>query len=492
MLTGLSFINNQWTSEGEGTFQAINAFDHTQLEPVFKNCSLSQLAQACDLADQAFKVYRKTSKQERAAFLNAIADELAGKEAELVERTPLETGLPEMRIKGELGRTVGQLKLFANNLLKDDTFLAHDEALPERAPLPRPDLKLTKIAVGPVAVFGASNFPLAFSAAGGDTASALAAGCPVVYKSHSAHPGTSEIVVRAIEAAIKKCNMPAGVYQLLHSKSYDVSHELVKNEKIQAVGFTGSFNVGMALQESIKTRQQMIPFYGELGSTNPQVLLPGFVEGQEDKLASTFIASLAMGAGQFCTNPGLWLIAEGEAAAFKQAVAKEVEGAAPQAMLTPAILKSYQSGCENFAKNAELVASGQSQDLRCTTQVFTTSAAEYRSNKALHEEVFGPAALMVTYSSTDELIALIEELEGQLTATVHGNREQVLENDSITDALSYTVGRLIFNQMPTGVEVCDSMMHGGPFPSSTDVRSTSVGSQAIERFLRPLCIQNMF
>ena len=490
MFTGLSFINNEWTSLGEGSFQAINAFDHSKLAPEFKNCSLEQLATACDVAEQAFKVYRKTTKQQRAAFLNAIADELATKEAELVERTPLETGLPEMRIKGELGRTVGQLRLFATNLEKDAEFIAEDAALPERAPLPRPDLKLTKIPVGPVAVFGASNFPLAFSAAGGDTASALAAGCPVVYKSHSAHPGTSEIVVKAIEVAIKKCDMPAGVYQLLHSKSYDVSHELVKNPKIQAVGFTGSFNVGMALQESIKLRQQLIPFYGELGSTNPQVLLPGFVKGQEEKLANTFIASLNMGAGQFCTNPGLWFVSKDEVESFKQSLAKEVEASAPQAMLTPAILKAYQAGCENFANNATLVASGQDEDLRCSTAVFETTLEAYRSNKALHQEVFGPAALMVVYSSTEELVEAIDSLEGQLTATVHGDKTQVNDNQAIVESLSYVVGRLIYNQMPTGVEVCDSMMHGGPFPSSTDVRSTSVGSQAIERFLRPLCIQN--
>lgn len=492
MFTGLSFINNEWSSQGEGSFNAINAFDHTPLEPAFKNCSLKQLAQACDVADAAFKIYRKTSKAQRAAFLNTIADELASKEDELVARTPLETGLPEMRIKGELGRTVGQLRLFAANLEKDAEFIAEDAALPERQPLPRPTLKMAKIAIGPVAVFGASNFPLAFSAAGGDTASALAAGCPVVYKSHSAHPGTSEIVVRAIESAITKCGMPKGVYQLLHSKSYDVSHELVKNPKIQAVGFTGSFGVGMALQDSIKQRKQQIPFYGELGSTNPQVLLSGFVEGQEEKLAATFIASLNMGAGQFCTNPGLWLIAEEEAESFKQAVAKEVEVSAPQAMLTPAILKAYKSGCENFANNATLVASGQSEALRCSTQVFATTATEFRNNKALHEEVFGPAALIVTYSSNDELVALIDELEGQLTATIHGSEALVQQHAEIVDALSYVVGRLIYNQMPTGVEVCDAMMHGGPFPSSTDVRSTSVGSQAIERFLRPLCIQNAF
>ncbi len=490
MLTGLSFINNQWAAEGEGSFSAINALDHCAMTPEFQNISDAQLQAACEQAWIAFKAYRQTSRSERAAFLSTIADELVAREAELVARTPLETGLPEMRIKGELGRTVGQLRLFAGNLEKDPEMIAHDGALPERAPLPRPDLKLSKIPVGPVAVFGASNFPLAFSAAGGDTASALAAGCPVVYKAHTAHPGTSEIVTQAIAAAIARCNMPAGVYQLLQSKSYEISHALVKHSRIQAVGFTGSYAVGMALLDSIKQRKQMIPFFGELGSINPQVLLPGAVAGNEDTLAATFVGSLNMGAGQFCTNPGLWLVSEAEAEGFKQSVSCEVEQSAPQPMLTPAILSSYQKGCDTLAQHSRLVASGQSEDKRCTTQVFATSSAEFIANEALHQEVFGPAALLVTYKDAAELEQVLEGLEGQLTASIHGSDALIAANQNVVESLSYVVGRLIYNQMPTGVEVCDSMMHGGPFPSSTDVRSTSVGSQAIERFLRPLCIQN--
>ncbi|MGI2259979.1 aldehyde dehydrogenase (NADP(+)) [Shewanella sp. GXUN23E] len=497
MLSGLSFINNQWVAGEQGSFTAINALDHSVMAPQFHNISQAQLLQACEQAWQAFLQYRQVSRADRAAFLSGIADELQAREAELVARTPLETGLPELRIKGELGRTVGQLRLFAGNLRRDDDYIAQDQPLPERTPLPRPDLKLKTIPLGPVAVFGASNFPLAFSAAGGDTASALAAGCPVVYKAHTAHPGTSEIVAQAIEAAIARCNMPAGVYQLLQSKDYDISHGLVQHPRMQAVGFTGSYAVGMALQESIRQRQQPIPFYGELGSINPQLLLPGAVSsgkqgdnGNDAALAATFVGSLNLGAGQFCTNPGLWLVSESEADAFAQAVAREVEHAAPQPMLTPAILSAYQQGCARLHRHATLLASGQGEDKRCSTQVFVTSAVEFMANKALHQEVFGPAALMVTYKDTAELEQLLAGLEGQLTASIHGSDALIAANRNLVESLSYLVGRLIFNQMPTGVEVCDAMMHGGPFPSSTDVRSTSVGSQAIARFQRPLCLQN--
>ena len=490
MLTGLSFINNQWVAGDGGSFSAIKALDHSVMAPAFSNISHVQLQQACEQAWTAFKHYRRSSRAERAAWLNCIADELAAREDELVARTPLETGLPELRIKGELGRTVGQLRLFADNLLNTEEFIAHDGALPERSPLPRPDLKLTMLPLGPVAVFGASNFPLAFSAAGGDTASALAAGCPVVYKAHTAHPGTSEIVTQAIAAAIAKCNMPAGVYQMLQSEQHDISHALVQHPRIQAVGFTGSFAVGMALQDSIRQRKQMIPFYGELGSINPQLILPGAFKGNEAALAATFVGSLELGAGQFCTNPGLWLVSEAQADAFGQAVAREVEQSVPQPMLTPAILSAYQQGCERLSQHARLLASGQAEDQRCSTQVFVTSAAQFCANEALHYEVFGPAALMVIYRDSAELEQILAGLEGQLTASIHGSDEHITAHRELVESLSYLVGRLIFNQMPTGVEVCDAMMHGGPFPSSTDVRSTSVGSQAIERFQRPLCIQN--
>lgn len=490
MLTGLSFTQNQWQSLGEGGFNAINAHTHETLEPTFANASLQQLDDACELAYEAFKQYRKTSRSDRALFLNTIADELLKREEVIVARAPLETGLPEARIRGELGRTVGQLRMFANKLLNEPVFIAKDDALPERQPLPRPELTMQQLPIGPVAVFGASNFPLAFSAAGGDTASALAAGCSVVYKSHSAHPGTSEIVTTAIAAAIKLCDMPNGVYQMLHAKPYDISHALVKHGRIQAVGFTGSYQVGMALQDSIKQRKQMIPFYGELGSTNPQLLLPGFVNGKEQEVADTFAASLSMGAGQFCTNPGVWFVARNDAAAFIAALQVAIEKVVAQPMLTPAILKTYQAGCQLFAEHAEVVAKGHHGDLKAQTLLFSTNVQDYLTTPQLHQELFGPAALMVTYDSLSELEAVFENLEGQLTASVHGTDFSSAEVDSLIELLSYKVGRLIYNQMPTGVEVSSAMMHGGPFPSSSDVRSTSVGEKAIERFLRPLCVQN--
>ncbi len=490
MLSGLCFIGGQWQSENNAHFNAINAHDHSKLTPDFINCTQAQLAQACELAEQAFVTYRRKSVQERADFLNEIAEQLVKVEGLLIERTTLETGLPQARIQGELGRTVNQMRLFAANIVKDPINIAHDNALPNRTPLPRPELRLSQLPLGPVAVFGASNFPLAFSTAGGDTASALAAGCPVIFKSHSAHPGTCEIVAKAIEIAIDKCGMPKGVFALLHSKAYDISHALVKNAKIKAVGFTGSYRVGMALQASINERHESIPFYGELGAVNPQLILPGLINSDANKVATEFVASLNMGAGQFCTNPGLWLVSESEITEFKAALIEQVNISPAQTMLTPGILSAYNSGCNRLSEHAELLAKGLEADKKASTHLFITDATQFLANSQLHDEVFGPGALIVVYKNLLEVETIVAAIEGQLTASVHGTEHIIEEYSNLIEALSYKVGRLIFNQMPTGVEVCDAMMHGGPFPSSTDVRSTSVGSQAIQRFLRPICYQN--
>lgn len=490
MLSGLSFINGQWQSNSDDGFYAINAIDHSQMQPQFINCSKELLDEACLQAKAAFIEYRQTTPLQRADFLNEIAHQLALAEPLLLERTTVETGLPTGRIQGELARTINQLRLFATNLIKQPVFMAHDFALPERTPLARPDLKMSQLPLGPVAVFGASNFPLAFSTAGGDTASALAAGCSVVFKAHVAHPGTCEIVTRAIEKAISICGMPCGVFSLLQSKSYEISHSLVKHVAIKAVGFTGSYRVGMALLDSIKTRNEPIPFYGELGAINPQIILPNFIAQNALGLAQEFVTSMAMGAGQFCTNPGVWLVNKEEAAEFKAKLIPLIESSAAQTMLTPGILNAYTQGCQRLAEHAEVVASGLVDDKKASVYLFTTSADQFLSNQALHEEVFGPASLMVTYKDLAEVASIIDELEGQLTASIHGSLEVIEQHKGLVEALSFKVGRLIFNQMPTGVEVCDAMMHGGPFPCSTDVRSTSVGSFAIERFLRPICYQN--
>ncbi|MBE0363828.1 NADP-dependent aldehyde dehydrogenase [Pseudoalteromonas ulvae UL12] len=490
MLSGLSFINGEWQGQAEAGFYAVNAIDHALMQPQFINCTNDQLDQACQLAKEAFVIYRQTTALQRADFLNEIANQMTLIEPLLLDRTTLETGLPNARIQGELARTVNQLKLFAGNLTKKSTLVAHDSALPERAPLPRADLKMAQLPLGPVAVFGASNFPLAFSTAGGDTASALAAGCPVVFKAHVAHPGTSEIVAKAIEKAIRICEMPKGVFSLLQCKAYDISHGLVKHPAIKAVGFTGSYRVGMALLDSIKTRKEPIPFYGELGAINPQVILPELITQDPQKLAQEFVTSMTMGAGQFCTNPGFWLVNEAEAAAFKQELLPLIEQSTAQTMLTPGILTAYAQGCDRLAKHSEVVAKGLCEDKKATTFLFSATAEEFLANTDLHSEVFGPASLMVTYKNLSQVAQIVEQLEGQLTASVHGSAQVIAENQTLIEALSFKVGRLIFNQMPTGVEVCDAMMHGGPFPCSTDVRSTSVGSYAIERFLRPICYQN--
>lgn len=490
MLSGLSFIKGQWQSNSDEGFYAINAVDHSQMQPKFLNCSPALLELACQQASAAFIIYRQKTALQRADFLNEIAHQLALVEPLLIERTTLETGLPVTRIQGELGRTINQLRLFASNLIKQPSVIAHDAAQPERIPFARPELKMAQLPLGPVAVFGASNFPLAFSTAGGDTASALAAGCPVVFKAHVAHPGTSEIVASAIEKAIKISEMPSGVFSLLQCKSYEISHSLVKHCAIKAVGFTGSYRVGMALLDSIKSRREPIPFYGELGAINPQIILPHYINKKSVTLAQEFVASMTMGAGQFCTNPGFWLVNEVEAAEFTEKLKPLIESTPAQTMLTPGILKAYALGCQRLAEYAEVVASGLVDDKKASVHLFTASAECFLATPALHDEVFGPASLMVTYKSLAEVADIIEQLEGQLTASIHGSVDVIEQNKLLIEALSFKVGRLIFNQMPTGVEVCDAMMHGGPFPCSTDVRSTSVGSFAIERFLRPICFQN--
>ncbi|MBD3678776.1 MAG: aldehyde dehydrogenase (NADP(+)) [Rhodobacteraceae bacterium] len=450
---------------------------------------------ACKAAEEAFWSYGYSSREDRAAFLNAIADEIDARGAQITEIGTSETGLPEARLEGERGRTTGQLRLFATHILAGDYLdRRHDAALPDRQPLPRPDLKMVQRPIGPVAVFGASNFPLAFSTAGGDTASALAAGCPVVVKGHEAHPGTGEIVAEAIHAAIAKCGVHPGVFSLVQGGTREVGQALVQHPLITAVGFTGSLGGGRALFDLCAQRPQPIPFFGELGSVNPMFLLPEALKARGGQIAAGWAGSLTMGAGQFCTNPGIVVAIDGpDADAFIEAATKALEPIGAQTMLTDGIAAAYRAGRDRVAGTAgvqEVLTSVC--DLRnATPYVFATTGKEWLANEALGEEVFGPLGLIVRVADTDEMMQVARSLHGQLTCTLHLDAGDTELGQKLMPVLERKAGRVMTNGFPTGVEVCDSMVHGGPYPASTNFGHTSVGTMAIRRFLRPVCYQNM-
>lgn len=451
--------------------------------------------QACKAAEDAFTTFGYTSREERAAFLNAIADEIEARADEITEIGCQESGLPEARLQGERGRTTGQLRLFASHILNGDYLdRRHDEALPDRQPLPRPDIKMVQRPIGPVAVFGASNFPLAFSTAGGDTASALAAGCPVVVKGHSAHPGTGEIVAEAIRAAIKTCGMHPGVFSLIQGGKRDVGTALVQHPLINAVGFTGSLGGGRALFDLCAQRNNPIPFFGELGSVNPMFLLPAALRDRGSDIASGWAGSLTMGAGQFCTNPGIAVLIDGpEADAFIDATTKALEPIGAQTMLTDGIATAYRAGRDRVAGTAgvqEVLTSVC--DLRnATPYLFVATGEEWLANEVLGEEVFGPLGLIVKVADEAEMRAIADSLQGQLTCTLHLDQDDTMLGQSLMPILERKAGRLLANGFPTGVEVCEAMVHGGPYPASTNFGHTSVGTMAIRRFLRPVSYQNL-
>ena len=450
---------------------------------------------ACMAAEEAFWTYGYLSRTERARFLNDIANEIESRAEAITQIGSQETGLPEARLQGERGRTVGQLRLFAEHIQKGDYLdRRHDQALPERQPLPRPDLKMVQCPVGPVAVFGASNFPLAFSTAGGDTAAALAAGCPVVVKGHSAHPGTGEIVAEAIHAAIQNCGMPAGAFSLIQGGKRDVGRALVQHPLIKAVGFTGSLTGGRALFDLCAQRPEPIPFFGELGSVNPMFLLPEALKARGADIAAGWAGSLTLGAGQFCTNPGIAVLIDSpEADAFIEAATKALEPIGAQTMLTGGIAEAYRAGRDRIAGTAGVQEVLTSMcDLRnATPYLYRVSGKDWLNNHSLGEEVFGPLGLIVTATDFDQMLAIARSLQGQLTCTIHMNDGDTTEAQALMPILERKAGRILANGFPTGVEVCDSMVHGGPYPASTNFGATSVGTLSIRRFLRPVCYQNM-
>lgn len=443
-------------------------------------------------AEEAFPTFAATSREQRAAFLEAIADEIESRAEEITRIGTQETGLPEARLQGERGRTSGQLRLFASHI-RDGAYLdrRHDAALPDRQPLPRPDLRMIQRPIGPVAVFGASNFPLAFSTAGGDTASALAAGCPVVLKGHPAHPGTGEVIATAIHAAIRKCGMPGGVFSFLHGDSHEVGQALVQHPLIKAVGFTGSLRGGRALFDLCAARPEPIPFFGELGSINPCFLLSHALQARGAQIAQGWVGSLTMGAGQFCTNPGLLVLPEADADAFVAEARQALQDSPAQVMLTDGIAAAYRDGTARIAGLAEPVMAADSEGRNARPAVFRTTAAAFLADHALGEEVFGPLGLIVTVASDDEMMDVARGLEGQLTITLQMEEGDTPLAARLMPVLERKAGRVLANGWATGVEVADAMVHGGPYPASTNFGATSVGTLAIRRFLRPVCFQNI-
>ncbi|HZV60154.1 MAG TPA: aldehyde dehydrogenase (NADP(+)), partial [Candidatus Eremiobacteraceae bacterium] len=456
-----------------------------------------EIDRACSLAQEAFDSYRETTFDQRAQFLETIAQGILDLGATLIDRVCSETGLPKARIEGERGRTVGQLKLFAsvvrNGLWVDATL---DSALTERKPQPRPDLRLRKMALGPVAVFGASNFPLAFSVAGGDTASALAAGCPVVVKAHPAHLGTSELVGRVIQQSVAACGLHEGVFSLLIGGGNEIGKLLVSHSAIKAVAFTGSRQGGNALMRFASDRPEPIPVYAEMSSINPMFFLPGALSKRAVELAEGFVNSMTLGAGQFCTNPGLVIGIEGaDWERFYVAAAGKIALKGAETMLAPGIRSAYVTGLEKFAKtkNVRKLADGASASGACAGQpaLFSTDAQQFLASPLLHEEVFGPSSLLVACRDANEMVTLSQQLSGQLTASLHLDTNDFDIARRLMPILERKAGRIIVNSFPTGVEVSYAMVHGGPYPATSDSRSTSVGASAIDRFLRPICYQDV-
>ena len=495
-LEGNNFIGNAKSAKGRITFNAVNPADGKMLDTSFHEATSEEVDQAAQVAKDAFKIYRNKSGQEKAEFLETIAAEILSLGDDLIQRCMSETGLAEVRITSERGRTMNHLKLFAAVLREGSWPDARIElAQPDRKPLPKPDVRSMQIALGPVGVFGASNFPLAFSVAGGDSASALAAGCPIVVKAHPAHPGTCELVASAIINAIHKTNMPDGTFSMVHGTSIDVGMALVKNPFIKAVGFTGSYRGGKALFDAACRRPEPIPVYAEMGSTNPVFILPGALKEKREDIVQGLTASVTLGVGQFCTNPGLIIIEKSEEFdSFKNAAIKSFEETTSGVMLTSAILDAYEQGAAKLAafNMVELLAEGQVQGMgfQGNPSLWQMTGESFIVDNQFEKEIFGPSTLIVTADEKSELFKIAYNLGGHLTTTIWANDLDLVNYQELIDILQTKAGRLIINGFPTGVEVCHSMIHGGPFPATTDSRSTSVGTMAIRRFTRPVCYQN--
>jgi len=485
------------THNSQDTFNAINPATGKAIDPPYSISSLDQVNLVCAAAAKSFDAYRTLTNESRATFLETIGKEIMALGDSLLERAMSETGLPLARLTGERGRTVNQLNLFAKTVRAGYwQDLRIDPAMPDRQPLPRSDLRMRKIPIGPVAVFGASNFPLAFSTAGGDTASALAAGCPVIVKGHPAHPGTDEMVAGAILKAAAQTGMPEGVFGHIRGPANELGAALVSDPRITGVGFTGSRAGGLALVNIAQSRPVPIPVYAEMSSINPVILMPNALKRRGAELGKSFIQSLTMGAGQFCTNPGLVISLESEGLeAFTESATVTLASHEPQTMLTGGICEAFKKGTDLLAHHASVQAIGASitsdKPTSGQARLFTTSAQSFLTDNNLGHEVFGASSLIIICDDMAEIAAVLEQLEGQLTATLQMDTEDGAAAAQLIPILERKAGRILANGWPTGVEVCDAMVHGGPFPATSDSRTTSVGTLAIDRFLRPVCYQDL-
>ena len=483
------------TAAGEKIFHSYNPSTKANNDYSFHKATPEEIDLAATIAANSFQVYRKKSGTEKAVFLEEIAKEIMNIGELLITVASAETALPAARLEGERARTVNQLKMFAA-LLREGSWVDAriDTALPDRLPLPRPDLRYMLIPLGPVVVFGASNFPLAFSVAGGDTASALAAGCPVIVKAHPAHPATSSLIGTAIQKAAINTQMPDGTFSLLFDDGIEVGQALVKHPNIKAVGFTGSFKAGKSLYDIAVSRPEPIPVYAEMSSTNPVFILPRKARESGEKIAAGYTASVTLGVGQFCTNPGT-LIYQGERS-MENLLKSNFETTAPATMLTAGIANAFESGVQHHlaVPGVQTLAKGtvteEKKSNAATPLLMTTTAGVYLESKLLQEELFGPAGIVINTESKEEMMKLAQALSGQLTATVHGTEEDLEEYSELIGILQQKAGRVVINGFPTGVEVSPAMVHGGPFPATNDNRFTSVGAAAVYRFVRPVAWQD--
>ncbi len=485
--------------EGTGAGEAMYATNPTtgeRLHPGFIPATAEEVELAARLSAEAFEAYQRVSGRDRGAFLRAIAAKIESIAEDVIARAAQETALPQARLQGETARTCAQLRLFAQVAEEGSWVQARiDRALPDRKPASKPDIRSMLRPLGPVVVFGASNFPLAFSVAGGDTASALAGGNTVIVKAHAAHPGTSELVGRAVRESVRECGLPEGVFSLLFGSGAQIGTALMKHPLVKAGGFTGSRVAGRILMDVAASRPEPIPFYAEMSSTNPVFVLPGALRERGETIAAALHGSFTLGAGQFCTKPGMVFLPEGsDAAAFAKKLQQLVGASAPFYLLTKAIHSSYDSSVATRKTDASVKLGAEGPHATTDTS-FVVSAALFETDAAsflgsdLDAEIFGPTTLLVRHSTRDEVLAIARGLEGHLTATIHGTEQDLREFADMIAILENKVGRLVFNGFPTGVEVTHAMVHGGPYPSTSDGRSTSVGSQAIFRFTRLVCYQ---
>lgn len=496
-MTETSLIGFARGSEGGSAFNAQNPASGEKLEPSFTHASSEDVARACSLASDAALAMARLKGSEKAHFLRDLADRIDGLTDQLVETMTLETGLPEPRVRGETGRTISQLRMFAD-LVEEGSWVDAriDRAQPDRQPIPKPDLRSMNRPVGPVGVFCASNFPLAFSVAGGDSASAWAAGCPVIVKAHHAHPGTALLVGSAVVDSVRSCGLPEGAFSLIFGDGRTVGQALVKHPAIKAVGFTGSRSGGRALFELAAQRGEPIPVYAEMSSVNPLFILPGMSDEKMAEIAIGLQGSATLGVGQFCTNPGIVFYPAGEGGqSFVGTFLEKMKSTPSAPMLHSGIRESYGVGLDALAScsGVELLLSASSNKgpggCHAEATVLATDSASFMANDRMLDEVFGPSTLLVSYESADDLERVMQSMEGQLTASLFGLEEDLPRFESLLDQLETKAGRVLFNQFPTGVEVCSAVVHGGPYPATTDGRSTSVGTGAILRFARPVCYQ---